>query len=632
MSDQSGRVLVVEDDDALRRSVVLSLRRFGFEVMEAPNGAMGLELFAQQPVDAVVLDGKMPVMDGFETAKRLREDPRGADIPILLVTGMNEAQAIEQAYEAGASDFILKPVNLRVLSHRLKHLISRGRLKQELTSTRSTLEAFFETIPSAVIFCDANWNITECNPATESLFSWSKEIMDGLPLSTLFTDPAAFEQLKRNLEGQGALEGAWESELTNANETPFPGEILAAKVRSATEDRQAGYVLIITDATERFKARSERERTAKLDLLGILAGGIAHDFNNILTAIFSSVTLASLEVGEDSEAKGHLNCAVPALDQARRLASQLLTFSKGGEPVRTKADVGRILRQTVEFSLRGSKVAACFDIEGNQFIAEVDEGQFGQVISNLVVNASQAMANGGRLWVELSRESLGSDNDHSLPGGDYLSVGIRDEGKGIPKELLGKIFDPYFTTKPTGNGLGLATVLSIVKRHGGNITVNSVEDKGTLFTIYLPALADGAVDNVPQKPKFVMEPVVASAEPMSARSVLLLEDQDIIREAVTKLLEKANCEVCACDNGADAVEAYRVRPYDVVILDMTLPGGLSGLETFEQIKQIDPNVCGVVSTGYADDPVMAQPERYGFRAILPKPYTFGALKEVLASL
>jgi PAS domain S-box-containing protein len=622
-----GSILIVEDDLALRKSMALALAKFGFEVAEAGDGMEALQKFqaAAGEIEAMVVDGKMPLLDGFGTCQGIRALPGGEQIPILMATGMSEPQAIEQAYAAGADDFILKPVHLGVLAHRLKHLIGRNRLQRTLDKTTSTLKAVFGSIPSGVIFCDVAGEIEEANPACEKLFGWAPDAMVGLPLKTLFTDAQAAAKLQEEILSH-PMAFPIECEVTNAAEKPFWAELVGAPVVSP-EGKIQGAVLVVVDATERRKALQERERTAKIDLLGLLAGGIAHDFNNILTAILSSVTLARMELPSDAPAMVYLNDAGPALDQARNLSRQLLTFSKGGAPVRRLCDVKKLLRQTVEFSLRGSKLAPIFAIDEEAWLAEVDEGQLGQVFSNLVVNADQASPQGGRLWVSL--ENVKMPQGGRLPVGDYLKIAIRDEGIGISPDVLPRIFDPYFTTKKTGNGLGLATVHSIVKRHGGFLEVDSRVGAGTTFTLWLIAAPFTArVEFAPQKP------LASNAHAFHKRRVLLLEDQEMIRVSVTRLLEKADCSVVACADGTAAVEAYRAHPqnFDVVILDMTLPGGMNGLEVFQKLRELNREICAVVSTGYADDPVMADPARYGFKGILPKPYTFETLHALLDSL
>ncbi len=615
----SARVLVVEDDEALRKTEVIFLRKFGFEVYDAANGALGVELFeraaeAGHPIEAVVLDGMMPVMDGFEACEKIRAHAQGGEIPILMVTGMNENEALERAYKAGASDFILKPVNFNVLSHRLKHLVEKLRLQNELVSERCKLEAFFQTIPTAVIFCDGDFKILSINPAAEALFGWGSELVADLPLDALFAEAAESENIKKRLREEGKLPPLLEHRFATADEKDFWGELMGQRVGS-----DLGYALVVSDVTQKRKLQQEKEKDAKLELVGLLAGGIAHDFNNILAALYSTLDLARLEVEENSRAWKALLGARPALDQAKRLSGQLLTFSKGGAPVRKLCDMERIARQAVEFSLRGSRVLAEFDTEKGLWPADVDEGQVVQVLSNLVVNAVQAMPQGGHLRVCLG--NCVSEGSPELKDGNYLRLSVSDEGCGIEEALLKKIFDPYFTTKASGNGLGLATVLSIVRRHGGCVRVASQMGKGSTFETFWPAQALHA--SVGFAPKGEAKP---NRKISKTCRVLLLEDQELIRAAMVPLLQKAGCTVVACETGAEAVQAYRnEKGFDVAILDMTLPGGMNGLETLKELRKIDANVRAIVSTGYADDPVMADPERYGFCGVLPKPYTFEEL-------
>jgi signal transduction histidine kinase/CheY-like chemotaxis protein len=368
----------------------------------------------------------------------------------------------------------------------------------------------------------------------------------------------------------------------------------------------------------------ELQRSAKLESLGVLAGGIAHDFNNLLTVIMGNLTLAKLDATESSVVGRWLREAEHGVLRARDLTLQLLTFAKGGDPVRKAVVLSDIVREAAEFALHGAKVRGEFDIAADLWPAEVDKGQIGQVVQNIVLNATQAMPDGGVIRVTLRNAIVEADAVPDLAAGRYLKLMIADTGQGINPEYLSRIFDPYFTTKPTGSGLGLATVYSIVKRHLGRIEVQSEVDRVTTFSIWLPAA---------QKPPAAAP---AAPEPPARQNgrVLLMDDDEAIRRSAAALLQRLGIEAVVVDDGAQVLREYAAardagRPYDLVILDLTVPGGMGGRETMEKLLQLDPQVRALVSSGYSSDPVLAHYRAHGFLGIVPKPYDITELARVI---
>jgi PAS domain S-box-containing protein len=383
---------------------------------------------------------------------------------------------------------------------------------------------------------------------------------------------------------------------------------------------------ISQDITERKRIEEEHLKMSKLESLGVLAGGIAHDFNNLLTAILGNITFASHYAAGNEKVVARLKDVEDAGERAKTLAMQLLTFAKGGIPVRKVTALDKLIFDTVSFVLRGSNVHCRFEISETLAYANVDVGQISQVLQNLTLNARDAMPKGGELTIRAENVRIDSSPNGMFAPGDYIRITVADTGKGIPPGNLAKIFDPYFTTKPTGTGLGLAVTYSVIKKHGGHITVASTPGVGTTFEIHLPSAS-----TAPHAAHFV-SPSVERREG-AAHRILVMDDEPMIRRFVADSLEEFGYEVVTTPDGAAAVvtyqEAQRRSPFSAVLLDLTVPGGMGGRETVQKLLTIDPNVKAIVCSGYSHDPVMANYATYGFRGMLVKPFAFDQLRAIL---
>ena len=391
--------------------------------------------------------------------------------------------------------------------------------------------------------------------------------------------------------------------------------------------RAIGAVVVFRDITERVRLEAELLRSSKLESVGILAGGIAHDFNNILTVVMGNVTLAMLDSGVMVAAGKWLGEAERGVLRARDLTQQLLTFAKGGEPVRKTVQLPEIVREVSEFALHGSKVLCEFKFDPDLWAADVDKSQIGQVVQNLVINAVQAMPDGGQATISIHNEEVTPESSRPLQIGKYLRLEISDTGLGIRAEHLQRIFDPYFTTKQSGSGLGLATVYSIVRRHQGHIDVESELGKGTTFFIWLPAVLGVVVDE-PETPSRIIN--------MSGR-VLFMDDEKTICTVACTLLERLGFTPVAVADGTAAVAAYEEAyknntPFRLVMMDLTVPGGMGGREAMEELLKIDPHVRAIVSSGYSSDPVLSNYRAHGFRGMVPKPYKLTDLARTIRAV
>ena len=384
-----------------------------------------------------------------------------------------------------------------------------------------------------------------------------------------------------------------------------------------------GFVTVFQDITEQQKTEQELFKAEKLESLGILAGGIAHDFNNLLAAILSNIQLAQIKYRQNKDIDRYLQESMEATYRASDLTRQLLTFSKGGAPVKKAASLAELIRDTAGFVLRGSKVKVECRISETLWPVEVDTGQISQVIHNLVINAKQAMPKGGIL--EIAADNITIPPGHRFHPGNYIKIAVKDQGVGIARETLPKIFDPFFTTKKDGSGLGLATSYSIIRRHDGYLEVDSEVGAGTTFIIYLPALSQSQVSSGAETE------AAAAAEGLK---ILLMDDEAPILKSVGETLRYYGHQVLMVTDGLKAIEIYRKAledgaPFDVVIMDLTVPGGMGGQEAIAHLRDIDPKVKAIVSSGYANDPIIADFERFGFCGVVAKPYKYSELNEVL---
>jgi nitrogen-specific signal transduction histidine kinase/CheY-like chemotaxis protein len=382
---------------------------------------------------------------------------------------------------------------------------------------------------------------------------------------------------------------------------------------------------VTQDITEQKRMEEELLRTQKLESVGLLAGGIAHDFNNILTTILGNTYMAKAEVDPENEIFELLSDMEVASSRAQALTQQLLTFAKGGAPIKEASSIKKVVTESSIFVLRGSKSSCEFSIVEDLWPVDVDVGQISQVIHNVVMNADQAMPDGGK--VRIAVENLTIEGKHGLPikPGGYVRISITDQGLGIDKEDIAKVFDPFFTTKPEGSGLGLATAYSIVKKHDGHMIVKSELGENTTVQIYLPVSE--------RKAREREEDIVIPG----TGKILIMDDEAPLRRMVGRMLKKLGYEPEFAEEGAEAIEMFKTaketgKPYNAVILDLTVPGGMGGKDTVKKLLEIEPEVKAIVSSGYSDDPVLADFRRYGFKGVLPKPFEPRSLSRVLTQL
>ena len=399
---------------------------------------------------------------------------------------------------------------------------------------------------------------------------------------------------------------------------------LEQRVEERTAALAQANAALLEQIAERQRMEEELLKARKIKSVGVLAAGIAHDFNNLLAGILGYVSLAKVVAQTDATMVAYLTEAEQACQRATALTQQLLTFAKGGAPVRYTVSIVELLKECVGFVLRGANVRGDIQIAADLWPVDVDAGQINQVIHNVVLNAMQAMPDGGTVQVRAENVVLAAGVPFTLPEGHYVKITVQDPGCGIPKEVLSNIFDPYFTTKAEGSGLGLTTAYAIVIKHEGYITIASEVDVGTTVVIYLPASQKATV-SAPTHPSI---PLSGSGR------ILVVDDEEMVRNLLRQLLERLGYTVECVEDGTEAVGAYQRaqaagQPFAVVILDYAIPGGMGGLETLTRLRVIDPQVTALISSGYANNPVMADWAHYGFSGVVAKPYTIAQLQEAL---
>lgn len=494
-----------------------------------------------------------------------------------------------------------------------------------LRESETRFRELAELLPEIVFETDQTGQFTYINRVGLEITGYTQlDIAAGMsPLDLLIQEDRdrAAQRIERILGGETI--GPMEYTISRKD-----GKTLAVIVHSIphmSDGIPVGLRGVVINIEERKQSEVERLKNQKLESVGVLAGGIAHDFNNILTAVIGGISLAKAEMVEGSEVYDDLAMAEKGAMQAQTLTQQLLTFSRGGAPALKTGSLRELVRETSEFALLGSNVKPAFLIPKSLPLVEIDAGQISQVINNLVINAKQAMPDGGEVFVSAEVVLLKDTDSTPLSGGRYVKVSVIDQGSGIPAEMLPHIFDPYFTTKSTGSGLGLASCYSIVKNHGGVISVESEENKGSTFHVYLPVSDSPEVEGEVQR----------ELRQITSGRVLLMEDEESIRTLVSRGLQRSGLEVVCASEGVEALTLYSAAlaegdPFDVVVLDLTIPGGMGGVEAIAELRKINPEIKAIVSSGYSDNSVLANYREHGFSAIVSKPFRISELVDAIA--
>ncbi|MCF7804279.1 MAG: PAS domain S-box protein [Candidatus Marinimicrobia bacterium] len=535
-----------------------------------------------------------------------------------------------QSYDPGVRYFEREKNILSFVSRQVAMTIDRKRAEAELARERQQLAVTLRSIGDGVITTNTEGQIQLMNKMAEQLTGWSEKEAKGKNLDDVFplVNKNTHEPFDYSLREVITQRKSVSLPPQTILKTRQGGELLIADSISPLSDENSkviGAVLVFRDETEKRQMERELLKSRKLESVGTLAGGIAHDFNNILAGILGNISLAKLNTGDQNKVDELLQNAERAAKRASSLTNQLLTFSKGGAPVKETSSIADILRESVKFALHGSNVRYELKISDDLWAAEVDPGQIDQVINNVILNADQAMPSGGTIRIRAENIMLESSLSAPLFPGAYIKISITDSGVGIPEEDLEKIFDPYFSTKDMGHGLGLATCYSIVQKHGGKIEAESEVGRGTTMTIYLPARKEKQLE---------IETKTRAKILTGEGKVLLMDDDKTVLEIASEMLTRLGYDVTTASDGDEAIHLYKNaidtnEHFDVVILDLTIPGGKGGKVTAEEILDIDPEANMLVSSGYSTDQIMANYEEYGFQWKVAKPYNLEELSQAL---
>lgn len=507
-----------------------------------------------------------------------------------------------------------------------REVAERQDAEEALRASSERLRNIIDQSPMGIVIFDRDFKIMSWNPSCEKIFGYSRfEIMGQTALKIINED--VYSQIKTIFS---TMEETGQTVRSRNENVTSEGRAIICEWYNTpltdSDNRVIGMLSLVENVTEQIHLEKELLKVEKLESTGVLAGGIAHDFNNILTAILGNINLSLLYADLPPKTRELLEAAEKASFRAQTLTQQLLTFAKGGEPVLAKTSLAEVIVDSADFVLHGSSTSVQYSIPEDLWMAEADRGQISQVIQNIVLNSSQATPSGGVIKItcenfprEAIEENLLSRNS------DYVKITISDNGVGVPSQVLDKIFDPYFSTKKEGSGLGLAITLSIINKHHGHISVESEPGSGSVFTIYLPATKK--VD-IPEQGS------IRPVEMVEKVRILLMDDDEMILHVAGSMLTSLGHEVISSIDGDECLRIYKEQcaagtPPDLVIMDLTIPGGKGGEETMNDLRQINPQIKVIVSSGYSNDPIMASFAKYGFSGAISKPYIMQDLADVI---
>ena len=617
------------------RNIIWRLEN-GVRTLAISGGPVGVryDLSDDNITPRVASAGQMEVIEEYDerfdsrfTTQKSRQGKIAYFIPVkredrvlaVIATGSKAAEKEEMLRRIEVMQPLLDQAAIALSHARLyaevqREIAERQQAEEALRESEARYRAVAENALAGIGISDMEENLTFVNPAFAEMLGYTQQDLLGMNLSQL-TDPEEAEKYRSSTQQRNqGIRSNYETHLFHRDGTRKEIFVSATPLMAGDGVFQ-GTLAVLIDITDSKRLEEELRRNQNLQSLGLLAGGIAHDFNNMLTGITGNLSLVERMLDADGEEIELVQEAQNAAKKTKNLTQQLMTFARGGAPVKETASVEELITDTTGLSLRGSKTRPAYRFPDDLWVVDIDRGQIGQVIQNLVLNADQAMPQGGTLDIAAENVEFAAGNPLRLEAGIYVKISFADQGIGIPQEILPNIFDPYFTTKPAGHGLDLAISHSIITRHGGHISAQSEQGVGTTLSILLPASEEqkATEEKSAEKP----------SAPMGGR-ILLMDDDEVIHQVVGRMLNSLGYDVEAALDGDEALQAYRTaqemeKPYDVVIMDLTIPGGMGGEEAVKRLHAIDPRARVIVSSGYSNDPVMANYADYGFCGMMRKP-------------
>ncbi|KPA08886.1 multi-sensor hybrid histidine kinase [Candidatus Magnetomorum sp. HK-1] len=667
------KLLAIDDNQDNLTTISAILRNVvpNCSVLTAKSGAEGIEKAITGCPDAILLDILMPEMDGYEVCQKLKSNENTKHIPIILITATKaSAKYRAKGLEIGADAFLSKPIdiselvaqvnvvlrikksedNLRKQKDDLELLVKertieliqknkqlrieieeRKNVAKALSESKDRYQALINNILGMVYSANPDWS-TSVLFNSEEVCGYTKN--DFCTQKIVWLDIIHPDDKSRVLKEWCKLQSEPTGMIQEYRIVAKDGNVRWVRDSKRSAFKAGvfnGVDGVVTDITY-YKQQEEKQKkqeeliqqSQKMETVAILAGGIAHDFNNILGVIMGNASQALSHINKTDYLFDILNDIHEGAKQAKSLTQQLLTFARGGAPIKKVVDLNQIIKESVEFATRGEKTKCEYDLSKDLWAVEVDTGQINQTLNNLVINANQAMPDGGIIHIKTENTILKNETEIPIKPGKYVIIKVSDQGIGISDPNISKIFDPYFSTKQKGSGLGLATSYSIISRHGGHISVNSQIGHGTTFIIYLP-ISDKSI-NPSEKNQ--------ASNHKGAGKILVMDDQEPILKMIGRMLNRMGYETVFAKDGDQAISIYRKeynsqKPFDLVILDLTIPGGMGGAQTMPELLKIDPNVKAIVSSGYSNDPIMANYQDYGFSGVIPKPYSKNQLAKLL---
>jgi two-component system cell cycle sensor histidine kinase/response regulator CckA len=636
------KVMIVEDEAIIALQIKSDLEQMGHTVTGTyRSGEEALARIGVEGPELILMDIRLQgQMDGIETAERIYKE---YDIPVIFLTAHSEEAIIERATETGPYGYLLKPANAQELQIAIQIALyrheldkERAQMARELMESEQRLRNITSNLGVGVYVLNQEGKMTFMNPMAEQLWGWSKDELNEQGPHNLvhFLKPDGTPLPLEECRMHGVIRhkkvyASADEVFVRRDGTVFPVSVISTPF---VEDEDLS-VTAFRDITVEKMMQEELHKSRKLESVGILAGGIAHDFNNLLAAIMGNIELAKMFIDENMPERSSLLLeeATKASEAAKGLSFRLLTFAKGGDPIRQVSTIDGVLRKSVALTLGGSNLTCHIAVDPELGLMEIDQGQMLQVINNILMNAKEAMPQGGTVTITAQNISIAEEDHLPLKQGPYVRVSIMDSGAGIAMENLQRIFDPYFSTKgmgaQKGTGLGLSICQSIIKKHDGYINVESQEGRGTTVNIYLPLVDEELAEAAARK----------ITPPTAAPKILFMDDDELLRKLVANMMERIGYEAEFACNGEEAVEIYRRTreaggTFAAVILDLTVKGGMGGDLAIKKLLEIDHGVQAVISSGYVESPLIEYFSEYGFVGAITKPYRLEQMKTLLDRL